>query len=104
MTLGEESQDIIKDFSHALDISRVSFASKYLFEKMLGAKIGAATIYSALLDHENKIQIVIDKAVVADEFYVCSDGTTTCYMKVKTSDIVDKFLPYTQHQAIIAEV
>lgn len=44
-----------KDFSAALDISRVSFAPEDLFEKMLQSKIGAATIFSALVDTEREI-------------------------------------------------
>lgn len=95
---------VTKNFSAALGISRVSFAPAELFEKMLGAKIGAATVFSALLDDENAIQIVFDKAVLGEEWYGCSDGTTTGYMKVKTDHIVNQFLPYTKHPITVIEV
>lgn len=84
-------------FCNGLGISRVSFGQKELFEKMLGTEIGAATVYSALIDPEWKIQVVFDKDVADSEWYGCSDGTTTGYMKVKTQDILKKFLPYTRH-------
>ncbi len=86
-----------KDFSTALGISRVSFAPSELMEKMLGTKIGAATVYSALLETARDVQIVFDQDVLADEWYGCSDGTTTGYMKIKTEDIIQKFLPYAGH-------
>lgn len=93
-----------KDFSSALNIARVSFAPEELMKEMLGTKIGAATVFSALLDKNNDVQIVFDKDVTNEEWYGCSDGTTTGYMKVKTEQIINDFLPYTNHKVSIIEV
>ncbi len=93
-----------KDFSTALEVARVSFAPADLMEQMLGTKIGAATVFSALLDTENKVQIVFDKDVLKEKWYGCSDGTTTGYMKIQTEQIVHHFLPYTKHNPAIIEV
>lgn len=93
-----------KDFSNALGISRVSFAPVELMEKMLCTKIGAATVFSAILDKSNEIQIVFDKEVIKEEWYGCSDGTTTGYMKISTKKIINDFLSFIGHYPIIAEV
>jgi Ala-tRNA(Pro) deacylase len=93
-----------KNFSASLGISRVSFAPSEKMQTMLGTKIGAATVFSALLDGENQVQIVFDRAVLDEKYYGCSDGTTTGYMKVSTEDILRKFLPSAHHVALIAEV
>lgn len=93
-----------KDFSAALDIARVSFAPAELMEQMLGTKVGAATVFSALIDTENTVQVVFDKEVLSEEWYGCSDGTTTGYMKVKTDQILHRFLPYTKHAPLIVAV
>ncbi len=93
-----------KDFSTALEIARVSFAPAELMETMLGTKIGAATVFSCLLDTANSVKIVFDKDVLAEEYYGCSDGTTTGYMKVKTEDIYRKFLNFTKRTPIVVEV
>lgn len=93
-----------KDFSKALEIARVSFASEELMAEMLGTKIGAATVFSALFDSERKVQIVFDQEVVNDQWYGCSDGTTTGYLKIATKDIVEKLLPYSKHDLTIIEV
>lgn len=93
-----------KDFSNALEIARVSFAPAELMEQMLGTKIGAATVFSALLDTDCMVQIVFDKDILAEEWYGCSDGTTTGYMKVKTEHILHQFLPYAKHTPTIIEV
>lgn len=93
-----------KEFSQALGISRVSFAPEELMQEMLGNKVGAATVFSAALDLDLDVQIVIDKDVADEEWYGCSDGTTTCYMKIRTSDILEKFLPAVKHKPAILEL
>lgn len=93
-----------KDFSTALDIPRVSFAPADLMETMLGTKIGAATVFSCLLDTQNKVRIVFDADVLKSEWYGCSDGTTTGYMKVHTDDIVHKLLSFSNHKPFVIEV
>lgn len=96
ITCGDKRFDS-KKFSNELDISRVSFADENSMDQMLKTKIGAATIFSVLIDKENKINIIIDKDVLKEEYYGCSDGTTTCYLKIKTSDVIDKILGYSKH-------
>lgn len=93
-----------KDFSRALGISRTSFAPPELMETMLGTKIGAATVFSCLLDTDNKIKIIFDKEILNEAYYGCSDGTTTSYMKLKTEDIYRNFLDYTKHTPSVIEV
>ncbi|MBT2601106.1 prolyl-tRNA synthetase associated domain-containing protein [Oceanobacillus sp. ISL-73] len=93
-----------KDFSNALDISRVSFASPEMMEQILGVKIGAATVFGVLMDKGNLVQVVFDKDVLLEEWYGCSDGTTTGYMKVKTKLIVNNFLTYTNHIPTVIEM
>lgn len=93
-----------KEFSKVLNISRVSFAPAELLQEKLGTKVGAATILSVLFDVKNEIQVVIDKEVILEDFYGCSDGTTTGYMKINTELIINNFLNYAMHKPIIIEI
>lgn len=93
-----------KDFSKVLHISRVSFAPPELLENILGVKIGAATVFGILNDKENLVQVVFDYDVLSEEWYGCSDGTTTGYMKVRTTQVVNKFLPSTKHMPTVIEI
>ena len=86
-----------KDFSAALNISRVSFAPPEKMDELLGTKIGAATVFSALRAQAENVRIVFDQDVLEEEFYGCSDGTTTGYLKLKTDDILHRLLPYVKH-------
>ncbi|MBC9930012.1 prolyl-tRNA synthetase associated domain-containing protein [Chitinophaga qingshengii] len=93
-----------KDLSSVLGIARLSFASVELLDKLLGTAVGAATIFGVLLDPENKIQVVIDKEVLSETWYGCSDGTTTSYMKISTAWVIDDFLTYAGHEPKIIEI
>ena len=95
---------VTKDFSAALGISRVSFATEELLFSMLGTKIGATTVLSSIMDTENKVRIVFDKEVLENEWYGCTDSTTTSYMKLKTSDVLEKYLPFIKHEITVIEV
>lgn len=103
ITTGEKSFNS-KNFSNALQISRVSFAPVNLMQKLLGTKIGAATIFSAIIAQNNIIEFVFDKDVTFEEWYGCSDGTTTGYMKIRTTDIINKFMPFTHHTIKVIKV
>ncbi|MBQ7540700.1 MAG: prolyl-tRNA synthetase associated domain-containing protein [Clostridia bacterium] len=93
-----------KNFSHAMGISRVSFASGEQLESMLGTKVGSASVLSLLHDPDNRVQLVLDKQAFEAEWYGCSDTTTTGYMKLPTAELLDKFLPETAHAPIWIEV
>lgn len=100
VTAGDKRFDS-KSFSKSLSVSRVSFAPEEKMESILGTKIGAATVFSALLDSAKDVQIVLDADVLNEEYYCCSDGTTTGYMKIRTKDITNCFLPSTGHDFLI---
>lgn len=103
VTLGEKPFRA-KELSAALGISRLSFAPVERMEPMLGTTVGAATIFSCLLDRERALRPVIDREILDREWYGCSDGTTTSYLKLPTQDILHRFLPYTGHTPDIIEV
>lgn len=93
-----------KDFSNALSISRVSFAPADFMESILGVKIGAATVFGVLMDNDNLVKVIFNKDVLLEEWYGCSDGTTTGYMKIKTEQIIDNFLTYTAHISTVIQI
>ena len=87
-----------KDFGAALQISRVSFAPAAMLQAFLGTEVGATTPLSLVADPENRVRLIIDKAAVAPASVGCPDGTTTCYMRLSTADLLQKFIPATHHE------
>lgn len=95
---------ITKDFCGALGISRVSFAPQEMLLERLGTRMGATTLLSLINDPNHNITAVIDREVADRDMLACTDGTATCFMKMKMSDVFGKFLPYTGHQPIVIDV
>ncbi len=84
-------------FGAALQVSRVSFAPEEKLRELLGTAIGATTVFSCLLSTAGDVRLVFDRAVLESEWYGCTDGTTSCYMRLGTKDLIERFIPYTGH-------
>ena len=89
---------ITKEFGAALQISRVSFAPADKLREFLGTEVGATTPLSLVADPEKRVRLIIDKAAVAPEAIGFPDGTTTCYMRMRTADLLGKFIPSAGHE------
>ena len=88
---------VCRDFAAALGVSRPSFAPAELMLAMIGTEIGAATVFGTLLESARGVRVIIDRDVLSDPFFGCTDGTTTCYMKLRTTNVLDRLLPYAGH-------
>ena len=53
----------------------------------LGVKIGAATFFGVLLKSAHDVRVIFDADVLREEFIGCSDGVTTGYMKLRTTNV-----------------
>jgi Ala-tRNA(Pro) deacylase len=84
---------VTKDFGHALGIPRVSFADAEHLMNIAGVEHGATTVLSACLESTHDVTFVFDKDVISNEYFCCTDGTATCFAKLKTSDL-EKFMKY----------
>ena len=87
-----------KDFGAALQISRVSFAPAEKLREFLGTEVGATTPLSLVADPDKHVRLIIDKAAVAPEAIGFPDGTTTCYMRMRTTDLLGQFIPAAGHE------
>ena len=83
---------VTRDFCAALGIPRVSFASAEKLWELTGVEVGATTILSAILPQAAGVHLVMDRGVAEAPFYACTDGTATCFLKLRTRDLLDKLL------------
>ena len=90
-----------KVFSAALNVPRLSFASGELMEEYLGVLPGNASVMSLINDKDNRVQLVIDDEVAKNDWFGCNPGVNTSHLKIKTNDLIDKFLPYINHKPTI---
>ena len=70
----------------------MSFASAEKLWELTGVLPGATTILSAVLPQAAGIHLVMDRSVAESEWYACTDGTATCFVKIRTADLLDKYL------------
>ncbi len=83
---------VTRDFCGALGIPRVSFAQADKLWELTGVLVGATTILSAILPQAAEVHLVMDRQVADSEWFACTDGTATCFVKIKTRDLLDKYL------------
>lgn len=84
--------------------SRLSFASDIELMQYLGVTPGSISILSLSNDTENNVTVAIDSDLLKNEFIGCHPCMNTSTLKIKTSDIMEKFLPYTEHKIRIIEI
>ncbi|MBQ8060650.1 MAG: prolyl-tRNA synthetase associated domain-containing protein [Bacteroidales bacterium] len=92
---------ITKEFCGKLGIPRVSFAGADNLKKLTGVEVGATTILSSVLHEAAAIHLVMDKEIAESEVFACTDGTATCFVKIKTEDLIGKYIPSTGHNLLI---
>ena len=84
---------VTRDFCAAMGgIPRVSFASADKLWELTGVEVGATTILSAILPQAAHIHLVMDAKIAQDPEFACTDGTPTCFVKIKTQDLLQNYL------------
>lgn len=89
-----------KEVSHQIGSTRLSFASPDNMMKHLGLEPGSVSIMGLMNDHKNAVQLLIDEDVLKDEYLGCHPCVNTSSLKIRTSDIIEKFLPAVKHEYI----
>ncbi len=89
---------VTREFCAALGgIPRVSFSSAEKLLELTGVQVGATTILSAVLPSCAPVQLVMDQSIACEPWFACTDGTPTCFVKIRTEDLLRKFIPATGH-------
>lgn len=88
---------LTKNLSKQLGISRLSFAEAEYMEKFLDITPGSVSVLGLMNDVEKQVTLIIDKDLLEGEYIGCHPCVNTSSLKLKTSDILEKFLTYTGH-------
>ena len=85
---------VTREFCASLGgIPRVSFAPAEKLQELTGVRVGATTILSAILPECAQVHLVMDKSIAESEWFACTDGTPTCFVKIRTEDLLQKYIP-----------
>ncbi len=86
-----------KELSSQINSARLSFASSEDMLKYLDIEPGAVSIMGLMNDKECEVKLLIDEDVLKGEYLGCHPCVCTSSLKMKTKDVVDKFLAATKH-------
>lgn len=86
-----------KDLSAQIESSRLSFADAEYMEKFLNVTPGSVSVMGLMNDREYRVKLLLDRDILQAEYFGCHPCINTSSLKLKTSDVLDKFLPYVNH-------
>lgn len=93
-----------KELSKQLAVSRLSFASAEAMEEFLDITPGSLSVMGLMNDKDNRVRLVIDKAVLQGDrigFHPCINTTS---LRVATADLMDKIIPAMGHGPTIVDL
>lgn len=86
-----------KELSSQIGSARLSFAEPEDMLKYLDIEPGAVSVMGLMNDREKAVQLLIDEDVLEGEYLGCHPCVCTSSLKLRTKDIMEKFLPATGH-------
>ncbi len=84
-------------FSKIANTSRLSFAPEEEMAEFLDVTPGSVSIMGLMNDKNNMVKLYIDKEVIERDFIGCHPCINTASIRMKTCDVLEKFLPYVGH-------
>ena len=86
-----------KELTKQINSARLSFAGPEEMLQYLDIEPGAVSVMGLMNDKEKQVQLLIDEDVLKGEYIGCHPCVNTSSLKMKTADIIEKFLPATGH-------
>ena len=86
-----------KELSAQINSARLSFAEAEDMLKYLDIEPGSVSIMGLMNDKGHAVKLLIDEDVLEGEFIGCHPCVCTSSLKIRTEDIIKKFLPATGH-------
>lgn len=93
-----------KDLTAQINSARLSFADSDAMIKYLNITPGSVSVLGLMNDKTNAVQLIVDQDVLKDEYIGCHPCVNTTSMKIKTTDIFDKFIINTNHSKVIVKL
>lgn len=85
------------ELSHQIGSSRLSFASAEYMQRFLDITPGSVSVLGLMNDRENRVQLLIDRDVLAGEYFGCHPCINTASLRLKMADLLEKILPAVKH-------
>ena len=90
--------------SKQIGSSRLSFASSEAMEEFLDITPGSVSVMGLMNDHENRVQLLMDKDILQGEFIGCHPCINTSSLRFRTADLIEKIIPAMGHDPIYVDL
>ena len=72
--------------------------------ELLDIQPGAVSIMGLMNDAGRRVRLVVDGEVLRQEYFGCHPCVNTSSLKLRTSDVFEKYLPSTGHELTVVEL
>ncbi len=86
-----------KELSAQIGSSRLSFSDAEHMQLLLSLTPGSVSVMGLAFDQEKKVQLLIDRDLLQSEYFGCHPCINTSTLRMRTADILEKFLPAIGH-------
>ena len=93
-----------KELSSQINSARLSFASAEAMEEYLDILPGSVSVMGLMNDKKNAVNLLVDEDVLKGEYVGCHPCVSTSSLKIKTTDVFDKFLKAVGHTATVVHL
>ena len=93
-----------KILSHQLGTARLSFAPPERMEGLIGCAPGSASVLGMAYDAERRVRLLMDREVYEAEWFGCHPCKNDASLRLRTADLLEKFLPETGHEVTVVEL
>ncbi len=93
-----------KDLSAQINSARLSFAESEFMLEFLDITPGSVSVLGLMNDKDNRVRLLVDAEILNDEYIGCHPCINTTSLKVKTTDIFDKFINKVNHPKTVVSL
>ena len=86
-----------KELSAQIGSARLSFAGPENMLKYLDIEPGSVSVMGLMNDKNHAVTLLIDEDVLKDEYFGCHPCVNTSSLKLRTEDVINRFLPAVGH-------
>lgn len=104
LMLKENKKFKTKVISKQINSSRLSFGSDEKMLEYLDITPGSVSLFGLMNDHDFKVQLLMDKDLLQDEYLGCHPCINTSSLRIKMKDVFEKIIPSLHHEPIFVEV
>ncbi|MCD8084164.1 MAG: prolyl-tRNA synthetase associated domain-containing protein [Clostridiales bacterium] len=91
--------------SKQIGSSRLSFAGAEYMEQFLDITPGSVSVLGLMNDTEGRVRLLIDRDVIDHhEFIGCHPCVNTSSLKIRTDDLLNRFLPAVRHSYTVVDL